>query len=341
MPPWGADDTGLCGKWKGALWLTDHELQTIVTWTAGDKPPGEPAKVRELPPPARFEKNGPTLDMGADYRPGIGALAYRCFVVDPKLDRDRLVSAFRVTSTEPRSVAQITLYTLDASAEAKAIELDRDDDGPGYTCYGSSRGPEARLVTSWTWDGPVLRLPDNVGIRLRGREKLVMQVHYDVIATGPNVPTRTRIELELDDAAREASFWDISPDSLSLAPGRALVEASSEVAVNRTRTVLGIAPRMHTASRTILRASTSRARSTAFTSGTSETSQTRCILSTSICPNSSCSTSTAKRRLPSSRASKTPWPSRAGAARASSSRTRRLPERTYSTATSSSTRITA
>jgi len=251
MPPWGADDTGLCGKWKGALWLTDHELQTIVKWTAGDRPPGKPAKVRELPPPARFEKNGPTLDMGADYRPGIGALAYRCFVVDPKLDRDRLVSAFRVTSTEPRSVAQITLYTLDAGAEAKAIELDRGDDAPGYTCYGSSRVPEARLVTSWTWDGPVLRLPDNIGIRLRGREKLVMQMHYDVIATGPNVPTRTRIELELDDAAREGSFWDISPDSLSLAPGRALVEASTEVAVNRTRTVLGIAPRMHTLGKTM------------------------------------------------------------------------------------------
>ena len=251
MPPWGADDTGLCRKWKGALWLNDEELQTIVKWTEGDKPAGDRAKAPALPAPPHFDHNGPTLDIGSDYRPGIGTLAYRCFLVDPGLDRDRLVSAFRVASTEPRSVAQITLYALAAGAEARAVALDREDAVPGFVCYGASRVPESRLVMSWTWDSPVLRLPEKTGIRLRAREKLVMQVHYDPIATGTNVPTHTRIELELDDGAREASFWTVSPESLSLPPGRALVEASVEVDVKEARTVLGVAPRMHTLGKTM------------------------------------------------------------------------------------------
>ncbi len=41
MPPWGADNTGLCGTWEDARWLTNDEIATIVSWV-------EAAKLRPL-----------------------------------------------------------------------------------------------------------------------------------------------------------------------------------------------------------------------------------------------------------------------------------------------------
>jgi hypothetical protein len=154
MPPWGADNTGLCRTWRGALSLADADIRTLVKWTeapkAGDR--GGARRATEPGPPP-FRPSGVTLDTGVDYAPGLGPSAYRCFVVDGGLRRDRLLTAIRVVSTEPRSVEQITLYGLDsAEAQAAADDLDRQGEGPGYECYGSSRVKGARLVASWTWD---------------------------------------------------------------------------------------------------------------------------------------------------------------------------------------------
>jgi len=171
----------------------------------------------------------------------------------PRLRRfDRLVTAFRVTSTEPRSVQQLTLYALDSPrAEERASHLDNADGEPGYGCYGSSRVDGARLVMSWTWDSPVLRLPRGFGVRLHGNRKLVLQIHYNPVATGLDVPTRTRVELEFDDDVREASLFDVAPAALRLDPGMTRVEASAEVTVPDALTLLGVAPRMHSLGKTM------------------------------------------------------------------------------------------
>jgi hypothetical protein len=253
MPPWGADNTGLCKTWRGALALADADIRILTKWTeapaAGD--PGR-ARPRTTPVPAPFRPSGVTLDPGADFAPGLGPTAYRCFVVDPGLSGDRLLTAIRVVSTEPRSVEQVTLYGLDSpEAELAASALDAGDSGPGYGCYGSSRAPGARLVASWTWDASVLRFPAGSGVALRGGHKLVLQVHYNPITTGLDVPTRPRVDLELGDGVREASFFPVAPNGFALAPARSHVEASARIDVPRRMTLLGVAPRMHSRGKTM------------------------------------------------------------------------------------------
>lgn len=247
MPPWGVDNTGLCGTWKGALWLPDTELRTLVKWTENPIP-GDPKHARDAPRRADlpFRSSGLVADIGGDFRPGLGPDAYRCFVTDPGVKMDGVATAFRAVSTERRSVEHVALYASDSpETDAALAALDAADPALGYSCYGSSGVSSARLLTSFTWDSAVSRLPRGYGVRLEAGRTIVVQIHYNPIATGLGVPTRTRIEIELDEHARVASFITVSPRSFQLAPRSTHVEARGEVTLSNAVRLLGVVPHMH------------------------------------------------------------------------------------------------
>src|SRR5258708_4480789 len=162
---------------------------------------------RPAPMPPKSEspfRADSTLEAGGLYRPGLGAGGNRCFIADPKLDRDRLLTAIRVVTSDARALAQITLFALDSpGAEAAARALDAEDAAPGYSCFGTARVPDSRLVASWSWPDPVLRLPSGTGVRVRAGRAIVVQVHYDITTSGGDYQSRTRVELEFDDRASE------------------------------------------------------------------------------------------------------------------------------------------
>jgi hypothetical protein len=247
MPPWGAENSGLCESWHNAQWLRDDEMRLLERWTQNPLP-GEPSRARRGAPkqePA-FRPSGIVLDTGGDYRPGLGTAGSRCFVVGPADARDRTAVAFRISSTEPRSVQHATLYAIDsAEGEAAAATLEREDAELGYACYGSSRIPGARLLTSWTWNSSVAELPPGVGVRLPGGHKLVVQIHYTVIATGLDVATHTRIEPSIDDGARIARYLTVAPTDIDLPAHQTRVEVRTERVVPRALRVLGVVPYMH------------------------------------------------------------------------------------------------
>ncbi|WP_394842822.1 hypothetical protein LZC95_37840 [Pendulispora brunnea] len=254
MPPWGADDTGICRTWRDALWLGDAELSTLVSWTETGTPAGEPvghARVRPDPIPELAHVDT-TLDLGFDYKPGLGPTSYRCFVVDPNLDRDRFLTGIRVRFSDPRMLAQITLFAPQTmAAEADALTLDQDDPAPGYSCYGSPRVDPATLVASWTWSTPAQIFPPGTGIRLAAHRKLVAQVHYNVMTAGLSASSRTAIDLQFDEGVREAQFLPLSPRGIQLAPGKTYAEASGEMTMTAPTTIFGVAPRMHSLGRTM------------------------------------------------------------------------------------------
>ncbi|WP_394831419.1 hypothetical protein LVJ94_33395 [Pendulispora rubella] len=256
MPPWIAENSGICRTWNDAAWLTNEELSTLVHWQEQGMPQGERAKASPLEPKPLPDigRADVTLDTGGDYVAGLGASAYRCFVVDPGLSRDRMLTGIRVVSTDPRMVAQVTIFSPDSNeAEAHASQLDDGDMGPGYSCYGSPRVEPARLVASWTWGSPSLPFPEGTGLRLDAQRKLVVQIHYNVLTSGLGVATRTRVDLRLDDIeqVRAASFEAVAAGDIALAPGKVYVEAGGERAVDRPTTVLAVAPQMHTLGRTM------------------------------------------------------------------------------------------
>jgi hypothetical protein len=248
MPPFAADNTGLCGTWEDARWLAGTEIDTLVRWQESGAPEGSPprsgAQFRAGEAGAQFRADA-VASIGGVYRPGLGAGGNRCFVVDPGLERDRLLDAIRVRSGDARAVAQVTLFALDsAAAEAQAAALDDGDAGLGYGCFGGARADGARLVASWTWPDPVLRMPAGTGVRLRAGRKLVAQIHYDISLTGSAFASDTNIELEFDDGAREARILSITAMG-TLPPGQRYAAVETTQPVERRMKVVGIAPLMH------------------------------------------------------------------------------------------------
>ena len=254
MPPWGADGTGICRTWRDSLWLGAAEVAALVHWEEQSMPRGDPSErpAREPDAPPVLDRVDATLDTGFDYTPGLGSSGYRCFVVDPELARERLLSGIRVTSTDPRMVAHVEIFSPDSdAAEGDALKLDRDDPAPGYSCYGSPRIAPARLIASWTWDSPALPFPPGTGLRLSAHRKLIVQIHYNIITSGLGATTRTHIAMKYDDHAREASLISLSAGDFALAAGKTYAEASGERTVDRPMTILGAAPHMHTLGQTM------------------------------------------------------------------------------------------
>jgi len=203
MPPWLADNSGVCGRWQDALWLPSDEVQTIVAWIDGGAQWADPrtAAIRTEPAPTLAHVDA-TLDTKAAFKPGLVDRAYRCFLVDPRLASDHLLTAVLVTSSDPRMVAQLNIFSLDSeAAEVAAARLDRAAGDAGYPCYASPLASPNRLVASWTWDSPLLRFPRRTGVRLARDRKLVVQIHYNVITSGLSASTQTRVDLEFDDLA--------------------------------------------------------------------------------------------------------------------------------------------
>ncbi|WP_394842244.1 hypothetical protein LZC95_34840 [Pendulispora brunnea] len=254
MPPWVADNRGTCRTWRDALWLSDAELGKLVGWAEQGAPEGDPSRRADsrvpnhapAEKPRDLERVDAVLDTGADYTPGLGASAYRCFVADPGLTHERMLTGIRVVSTDPRAVAHIAIYGLDSdAAERQAVGRDTEEAGPGYTCYGSPRVEPARLLASWTWDNPTLHFPEGTGLRVSSNRKWVVQILYNVITTGLSTQTRTHIDLKFDDGVRAASFIALRASDMALPPGKNYAEASAHFRADAPMTVLGIAPRMH------------------------------------------------------------------------------------------------
>lgn len=246
MPPWGADNSGACGTWQDAHWLSDRELSTLEEWLSSDQPMG-PADVVSSASPIPDTPFFPdlSLDIGGVYQPGLGAGGNRCFVTDPSLDRDRLLTAIRVVSDDPRAVAQVTLFDLDSdAADAEVSALDAAEEGLGYSCFGTTRSDDARLVSSWTAPTPVLRMPAGVGVRLSAGHKMIVQIHYDVARTSSSFASGTHVDLELNDAVAEARVLKVAASS-TLPAGRSSVPVDVTQPISERMRVLALAPRMH------------------------------------------------------------------------------------------------
>jgi hypothetical protein len=181
---------------------------------------------------------------------------YRCFVVDPGTREDRFLTAFAVRPGRAEMVHHVLIYGLDSEeSEARALELDAAEAGPGYTCFGGpSVDGDVNVLAGWAPGTAVTRYPAGTGIRLRGGRKVVMQIHYNLEHAGGALPDRTAVDLELAPAVEhEAEVLPLVAMDFELEPGREKVSASNEVRGEDGTTyhLLGVFPHMHLLGRSL------------------------------------------------------------------------------------------
>jgi hypothetical protein len=165
--------------------------------TRADVPlrPGE--RFTQVRLPQAYTPSAPT--------PG-GTDDYRCFLVDPHLRADALVSGVDIRPDNAAIVHHVIVSTVPPDQVGTAEALDAADPGPGWTCFGGDgiQGVGAGLdnadwVGAWAPGGGERVMAEDIGIPLARGSRLVVQVHYNLLAgSGAD---RSSVRLRLSDAA--------------------------------------------------------------------------------------------------------------------------------------------
>ena len=181
MPPWHA--AAGCAEYQNDPSLSTQDIATLRGWVNSGAPEGDP---RDLPPPRNFtdgwELGQPdmVLTMPEPLRPDFsGGDVYRCFVLPTGLEQDRYVSAVEIAPGSRAMVHHVILF-VDTSGISE--QLDAQDPGPGYTCFG---GPGFSMVSglgAWAPGNTPSLLPDGIGMPLPRGSRVVMQVHYSALS---------------------------------------------------------------------------------------------------------------------------------------------------------------
>ena len=217
MPPWmpGDDSAPLVGR--DARRLTSSELATLASWAANGAPAGNPAD-RRSKPRSGAGLTGPgtvvTLRPKKAYAPHAAAGAiddYHCFVLDPKLKSDAYVTAALIKPQQTGSVHHVILYEAAGAQAAAAHQQNAAHAGKGWTCFGgpglpidlASSDALTRLgqppwIAAWVPGHTTNALPGGTGVLLHKGAKIVMQVHYNLIAASG--PDRSQAQLKLRPA---------------------------------------------------------------------------------------------------------------------------------------------
>jgi hypothetical protein len=191
-------------------------------------PDAEPGKLL----PLRKGEERLTLTMPEAYTPsaptGKGTDDYRCFMLDPELTRDSYLTGTNVLPGNPDVVHHVILFRVPPDDVETVQRLDDADQGEGWTCFGGSGQPgelgqldDAPWLGAWAPGGKETMTPDGYGVDLPRGSRIVMQVHYNLLAdVGPDTSsTQIRVMPDERDLTSLHTFLMPAPVELPCRPG--------------------------------------------------------------------------------------------------------------------------
>ncbi len=168
----------------------------------------------EQAPPATPLRDGErltTLTMPAAYTPspplGSGTDDYRCFLLDPGLEQDAFVTGLDVLPGTEDVVHHVILFQVPPEAVPFAEEKDAAEEGQGWTCFGgtgvgnSLTLDDAPWLGAWAPGGGETLMARDVGVPVEAGARVIMQVHYNLLAGSE--PDVTAARLRLVDGGRD------------------------------------------------------------------------------------------------------------------------------------------
>src|SRR5262249_20458498 len=129
---------------------------------------------------------------------------YRCFVMDWPGQTTQYVSGFRANPGDARVVHHVIAFLVAPADVAQVDALDAAEDGPGYTCFGGSGVNSNAWLGGWSPGSAGSDFPEGTGIRVDPGSKVVLQVHYNSSAAGPQ-PDQTSVDFKIDDKVEKES----------------------------------------------------------------------------------------------------------------------------------------
>ena len=220
-----------------------HDTESPSTPHSGHS--GHPT---DAPDPTALREGERMLDvaMPAAYTPsapyGAGTDDYRCFLLDPKLTDDAFLTGIDIKPGNPDVVHHVILFKVTPEHLGEARAADRVDKGQGWTCFGGtglagegiSALDQAPWIGAWAPGGGEQVNEAGVGIPLAKGTRVVMQVHYNLLAGDAPDTSSAQLRLAPGDADIDALDTVLLPGPVELPcrPGKTgkLCDRSAAVA---------------------------------------------------------------------------------------------------------------
>jgi hypothetical protein len=155
---------------------------------------------------------------------------YRCFLADPGLTTDAMLTGAEFIPGNRAIVHHSILYSAYPEQLAAAEALDAADPEPGYECFGGARLPDrsgdalsgldqSDWITAWAPGGEPSTTPSGYGMQLPAGGRIIIQMHYNLRAEQGSDSTQVR--LRLTDKKLKALKTTLLPAPVELpcAPG--------------------------------------------------------------------------------------------------------------------------
>lgn len=250
MPPWQPDDE--CRTFEEARKLSPDDIAMFREWVEAGMP-GEATDDERLDPPSLSTVVAREAD--AFGRPAEAYLPdathpddYRCFELDVDFAVDTFIEGTQVVPDVVPIVHHVLVYVVAPGDLAELRERDAAEDGPGYTCFGGPGvGQSVEPLAGWAPGGLPQFSKEGYARVVPAGSRLVMQVHYNVLAEEPSLD-RTGLKLFYHDGP-QAFQMRTQPQpflGLEIPAGDALSRQVKEFPVRDEEvTVVATAPHMH------------------------------------------------------------------------------------------------
>lgn len=209
MPPWQAGPG--CADYVGDFSLTDAQVATLARWVQEGGSAGDPKDE----PPFTGERRSPSLSrvdrtiaMPLGYAPTKRPDDYRCFVLDWPETTTKFVTGFQAKPGNPAVVHHVIAYLAPPSRVSTYEQLDADEAGPGYTCFGGPGGGSDRSTVwlgGWAPGGRGADYPAGTGLKVTAGSKIILQVHYNTLAGGAQVD-QSAVDFQLEAAVAKEAY---------------------------------------------------------------------------------------------------------------------------------------
>jgi hypothetical protein len=155
--------------------------------------------------------------------PGPGNDDYRCFLLDPGVDEDAFVTGVDVAPGNQAVVHHVILFRVPPDQVAAAEAVDAETPGQGWTCFGGSGLDrvgggldDAPWLGAWAPGGGERVMADDIGIPLEAGSRIVMQVHYNLLAGTDPDQSSARLRLAEGSGDLEALETMLLPAPVEL-----------------------------------------------------------------------------------------------------------------------------
>jgi hypothetical protein len=171
-----------------------------------------------------------TVAMPEAYTPsapnGAGTDDYRCFLLDPGLTQDAFLTGTDVQPGTPSVVHHVILFQVPPDQVAAAEQKDASYAGEGWTCFGgtglgANQGLDDPWLGAWAPGSRESVLRPGYGIPLTPGTRIVMQVHYNLLAgPAPDVSAaKLRVAPASEDLKSVSTMLLPAPVELPCRPG--------------------------------------------------------------------------------------------------------------------------